>query len=204
VLIALLVTRTKVFLPALLAFVVAGYAFISIFWGQNVPSYFGSLWTESHFGNLFTAYAPYQGQAASGNSIFFKLSFVFSAKHVGDMLYMLFFSGTLLSFGGACYELGRALFDGRRLLERLSSLTPMAVFSGWCFGSCILFLFFYLSKIGPRKDFAPYIVPFTFAWLQLRRARLGAELTSRLILAGHCVYLGVIVVWSGIVGPPEI
>ncbi len=66
---------------------------------------------------------------------------------------MLFFSATLLSFGGACYELGRAVFDGRRVLERLRSSTATAVFSAWGLGS---------------------------------------------------IYMAVIVVWSGIVGPPEI
>jgi hypothetical protein len=59
ILLTVLIKRPQAFLPALLSFVVAGYVLITIFWGQNVVAYFGSLWSESHFGNPYTAYGPY-------------------------------------------------------------------------------------------------------------------------------------------------
>lgn len=206
-LLTVLIKRPKAFLPALLSCMLAAYALIAIFWGPNVPSYFASLWSESHFGNQFTAYVPYRGQASSDNSIFFKLSFMFSAKQLGDKLYMLFFSGTLLSFGGACYESGRFMLGGRALLKRLHGLKPMVIFCCSSFGACVIVLLGYLSKIGPRMDlpfYSPYIVPFTFTWLQLRRLRSADDVLPRFALIGQYVYMLVIVVWSGIVGPPEI
>jgi hypothetical protein len=207
ILMTLLIKRTNAFLPALLSFVLAGYVFVTIFWGQDVPSYFASLWAESHFGNQYTAYVPYQGQASSDNSIFFKLPFVFSAKHLGDQLYMLFFSGTLISFVGACYEVGRLIVGGRGLVRRIEDLKPMAVFCCLGFGFYLLIILGYLSKIGPRMDlpfYSPSIVPFTFTWFQLRRARSAGAVSSRPAWIGQVVYMAVVVVWSGMVGPPDI
>jgi hypothetical protein len=185
--------------------VLAGYALVALFWGQDVAGYFVSLWAESHFGNNFTAYAPYQNQAASANSIFFNAPFLFSGKHLVDKLYMLFFAGALIAFVGACYEAGRFVAD-RAVVRRIAGLAPMAVFSWLGFVFYILILVGYLSKIGPRQDlpfYSPFVVPFTFLWFQLRRAR-NASLPGRPAAMVQLAYMVVIVVWSGIVGPPEI
>ncbi len=207
ILLTVLIKRPQAFLPALLSFVLAGYILIATFSGQNIPSYFQSLWAESHFGNQFTDYVPYRGQASSGNSIFFKLSFIFSAKHLGDKLYMLFFSGTLLGLGGACYESVRFLSGGRGLVKRFEGMKPMALFCCLSAGACVIIVLGYLSKIGPRGDLAfysPCIVPFTFLWLQLRRLRGADDVSSRFVSMGQYAYMAVIVIWSGIVGPPDI
>jgi hypothetical protein len=207
ILTTLLLKRPQAFLPAVLSFVLAVYVFVTIFWGPSIPDYFANLWGQSHFGNQYTAYGPYRGQAASDNSVFFNLSFVFSAKHVIDKLYMLFFSGTLLSFCGACYESVRFVLGERGLARRVAGLKPMAVFSCLSGGLCLVILVGYMSKIGPRMDlpfYSPYIVPFTFVWLQLRAMRSAGDVSSRLVWVAQAAYMAVIVVWSGIVGPPEI
>ena len=208
ILIATLMMRTRAFLPAVLSFVLAVYVLVTVFWGHDVAGYFASLWAESHFGNPYTAYGPYRGQASSDNSIFFTPSFLFSAKHLADKLYMLFFSGTLLSFCGACYESVRFIAGGRRLPERIGGLKAMTVFCCLSWGACLIILSGYLSKIGPRMDlpfYAPYIVPFTFVWLHLRTARGAADISSsRSIWIAQAAYAAVIVVWSGMVGPPDI
>ena len=206
ILIAILIKRPQAFLPAVLSFVFAVYVLITIVWGQNIPAYFASLWQESHFGDGYTAYVPYRGQAASDNSIFFRLSFVFSVKHLGDKLYMLFFSGTLLSFCGACYESARFIWGARESASRVAGMNAMAVFCCLSWGACLIIVLGYLSKIGPRMDlpfYSPYIVPFTFVWLQLRRVRSAGDASSTLLWIGQAAYTAVIVVWSGIVGPPE-
>jgi hypothetical protein len=206
-LLTLAIKRRQAFLPAVLTFIVAGYVLIAIFWGQDVPAFFSGLWAESHFGNEFTDYVPYRGQASSENSIFFTLPFMFSMKHLKDMLYMLFFSGTLLSLAGACYELARFVLGRRGLIERLARLSPMMIFCCLSFAAYTIIVFGYLSKIGPRGDlpfYSPYVVPFTFMWFQLRRLRRTDDIWSGAAWIGQYVYMMVIVVWSAIVGPPEI
>jgi hypothetical protein len=207
ILLTVLIKRPQAFLPALLSFILAGYILIATFSGPSIPSYFQSLWAESHFGDQFTDYVPYRRQAFSGNSVFFKLSFIFSAKHLGDKLYMLFFSGALLGLGGACYEAVRFLFGGPGLVKRFAGMKPMVFFCFLSVGACLVIVLGYLSKIGPRGDlpfYSPCIVPFTFLWLQLRRLRCADDLSSRFVLIGQYAYTAVIVVWSGVVGPPEI
>jgi hypothetical protein len=202
----LLIKKRRAFLPALLSFVLVGYVLIEVFSGQAVASFFANLWSETHFGNRFTDYVPYRGQASSENSIFFAPSFIFSVKHLEDMLYMLFYSGTLLSFCGACYEAGRFMLS-RGVVRRCLDLTPMAFFCCLTAGAYLVIILGYLSKIGPRGDLAfysPFMVPFTFAWLQLRALRRSDDLSSKGVLMAQWVYMVVIVVWSGIVGPPEI
>jgi len=207
ILLTLLIKRTDTFAAALLTFVLAGYVLVTIFWGQDVPGYFATLWSESHFGNGYTMYGPYRGLAASNNSIFFKLPFIFSVKHLVDKLYMLFFSGALISFAGACYEAGRFTIGPGSLLKRLKNLGPMAVFCGLSCGFYLIILIGYLSKVGPRMDlafYAPFVVPFTFFWFQLRRERAPRDLLSKAAWIAQLTYTAVVVVWSGIIGPPPI
>ncbi len=205
VLLTLLIKKPKAFLPALLAFVLAGYVLVVIFWGQDVSSYFSNLWAESHFGNQFTAYGPYRGQAASEDSIFFSREFIFTLKHLEDKLYMLFFAGSLLAFGGACYETVRFAAGAGKWRERVARLTAMDLFCGLSAVSYLLILIGYMSKIGPREDlpfYSPFVVPFTFLWMRLRHNRGQVDDSPRLLAIGHYAYTAIVVIWSGIVGPP--
>jgi hypothetical protein len=83
----------------------------------------------------------------------------------------------------------------------------MAVFCGLSFGFYLIILVGYLSKVGPRMDlafYAPFAVPFTFFWFQLRQERAPGDLLSRGAWIAQLTYTAVVVVWSGIIGPPPI
>src|SRR2546430_600783 len=100
----------------------------------------------------------------------------------------------------------RFLLNGRGLVKRFEGMKPMALFCCLSGGACVIIVLGYLSKIGLRMDlplYSPCIVPFTFLWLQLRRLRCADDLSSRFVAIGQYAYMAVIVVWSGVVGPPE-
>ncbi len=165
----------------------------------STAQYLQQLHAEMNLGEEHLAFARYAGHAAGPHSFFFTSSYAVSPEHLGDVAYMLFWSGGWLFLPAAAVAL--VLMPFKRV--RLRAAVRDARF--WVFVTLAAWQSYYMLHMiplaGPTQDvdlFSPTVVMFAFGagWLVDRGivedrwrhgilcALVGVDVVTGVFLAG--------------------
>jgi len=156
----------------LLAAMATFLATVWLFWKGGVLRFFDVLLQDLNLGERNTLYAGYKGLAAGSHSIFFNLDYVFSLRHLREVLQMAF-SGMgpvalcVLPVAVLLLVWRRTSWDRNDLLALLLALWALA------------YLLLMMPKLGPVQDldlfFSSYLTMAFFIGLQFERHSLRVQ-----------------------------
>lgn len=181
---------------------------VRIFWPGSLANFFVTLWGDMNFGELNIP-PLYKGLSSGPASIYFKNSYVFTFAHLGELIYLCFFSGTLVAL-----LLLAALIAARVLKAPWSFAKAKALPTPKVFAAVLLmayysrFFLWKIPKLGLRTDFDLffifYFLVLFFLGLGLDKYEARASLTGTqryvflAFLAGNVVTLSYIIAYKGL------
>jgi hypothetical protein len=158
--------------PCMAWAVLSFFCCVRIFWPESPANFFVSLWKDMNFGELNTPQL-YKGLSSGPASIYFKNSYVFTFAHLRELIYLCFFSGTLVTLCLLTVLIAVRVVKTPWSFAKVTALPSPKVFAA------VLLMAYYsrfflwkIPKLGPRMDFDLF---FIFYFLVLFFLGLGLD-----------------------------